>query len=398
MTTEGSNRGTYKKTHPWLTFHINLRSLDPTVWIALGECASKSEHIASVPLRPGTAQKLNQMYLAKGILGTTAIEGNTLSEADVLLHLDGKLDLPPSRAYLKQEIDNILTECNDIVGRAARGERQPTLTSARIQWLNAQSLEKLDVDEDVVPGQFRLHSVGVARYRGASHEECAMLTQELCDWLSGPTFRAPPEQRRVYAIIKAIIAHLYLAWIHPFGDGNGRTARLIEFQILFESGIPSPAAHLLSNHYNQTRAEYYRQLDRSSRSGPTGDIIPFLTYAIQGFLDGLRSQLDVINNQQLDVVWENFVHDMFRYQTSTAQQRRKHLLLDISRYTEPVSVAGIPEISPRMAQAYANKTKRTIIRDLNALAQDELIKKQGGGYLARTEILRYFLPVAAPDD
>jgi hypothetical protein len=71
----------------------------------------------------------------------------------------------------------------------------------------------------------------------------------------------------VYAILKAMVAHLYLAWTHPFGDGNGRTARLIEFHILLSAGVPSPAAHLFSNHYNQTRAEYYRQLDRASKSG-----------------------------------------------------------------------------------------------------------------------------------
>jgi Fic family protein len=41
-----------------------------------------------------------------------------------------------------------------------------------------------------------------------------------------------------YAILKAILAHLCLAWIHPFGDGNGRTARLVEFQILIFPGCP----------------------------------------------------------------------------------------------------------------------------------------------------------------
>jgi Fic family protein len=89
----------------------------------------------------------------------------------------------------------------------------------------------------------------------------------------------------VYAILKAVVAHLYLAWIHPFGDGNGRTARLVEFQILLSSGVPSPAAHLLSNHYNQTRSEYYRQLDRASKSG--GELAPFIEYGARGFVAGL---------------------------------------------------------------------------------------------------------------
>jgi Fic family protein len=100
-----------------------------------------------------------------------------------------------------------------------------------------------------------------------------------------------------------VVAHLCLAWIHPFGDGNGRTARLVEFQILLGAGVPTPAAHLLSNHYNQTRTEYYRQLDRASKSG--GEIVPFIEYAARGFVDGLREQLHKIRDQQWDVSWRS---------------------------------------------------------------------------------------------
>ena len=79
--------------------------------------------------------------------------------------------------------------------------------------------------------------------------------------------------------MKAVVAHLYIAWIHPFGDGNGRTARLLELQILLGAGFPVPTCQLLSNHYNQTRTEYYRELDLAShRRSPT----EFLVYALEG--------------------------------------------------------------------------------------------------------------------
>ena len=53
----------------------------------------------------------------------------------------------------------------------------------------------------------------------------------------------------------------------PSAMGNGRTARLAEFHHPgARRRFPSPATHLLSNHYNLTRADYYRQLDRSSRA------------------------------------------------------------------------------------------------------------------------------------
>ncbi len=54
----------YEKSHPWLTFRANLQGAPPTLWLLLGEARSKSEHIAGVPLRPATAERLHQLFLA----------------------------------------------------------------------------------------------------------------------------------------------------------------------------------------------------------------------------------------------------------------------------------------------------------------------------------------------
>src|SRR4051812_4099530 len=102
----------YEETHKWITFKVNLKPLSPEVWMMLGECQSKCEHLLKVPLRPDVAEKLNKIYVAKGVLATTAIEGNTMTEEEVQQFLDGKLKLPPSREYLGQEISNIADECN----------------------------------------------------------------------------------------------------------------------------------------------------------------------------------------------------------------------------------------------------------------------------------------------
>jgi Fic family protein len=359
----------------------------------LGEAASKCEHIANVPLRPSTAEELHRLYLAKGVLATTAIEGNTLSEEEVIKHLEGKLQLPPSKEYLAREIDNIVIVCNQIAQEVRTGN-PPSLNVAQIREFNRRVLDTLDVGEGVVPGNIRTHSVGVARYRGAPAEDCEYLLDRLCSWLNGTDFEPPqdlPELHTVYAIIKAVLAHLYLAWIHPFGDGNGRTARLIEFMILVTSGVPGPAAHLLSNHYNQTRSEYYRQLDRASQSG--GQVLPFINYAVRGFVDGLRAQLDRIRAQQWDVTWENYVHEKFRSRTSPSDVRRRHLLLDLSDHDEPVPSGKLRDISPRVAAAYAKKTAKTLSRDFNALLEMGLLESTRQGYRAKKEIILGFLPL-----
>ncbi len=124
-----------------------------------------------------------------------------------------------------------------------------------------------------------------------------------------------------------MIAHLYIAWIHPFEDGNGRTARLLEFLILADCGlIPLPAAQLLSNHYNLTCAAYYRELDKASRNG--GKLTDLLVYALQGFVDQVREQIEVVRAQQIEVSWINFVHETMSQfpPTKTTDRRRARVL------------------------------------------------------------------------
>lgn len=97
-------------------------------------------------------------------------------------------------------------------------------------------------------------------------------------------------------IIRAVLAHLYLAWIHPFGNGNGRTARLIEFQLLL--GFPTPACHLLSNYYMRTCSRYYQVL-RETGKVEGYPVWKFASYAIQGFVEELHGALDTIQRYQL---------------------------------------------------------------------------------------------------
>jgi Fic family protein len=371
---------------------VNLKSASARLWMNLGEASSKCEHIAGVPLRPSVAQELHQLYLAKGVLGTTAIEGNTLTEDQVRQILDGTLKLPPSKEYLQQEIENVLRACNQI-GTLLAASLPVPLTVAKLKEFNAIVLDKLKVEPEVIPGQIRTHSVGVLRYRGAPAEDCEYLLQRLCDWLNGDDFNAPSSDTVVYAIIKAVLAHLYLAWIHPFGDGNGRTARLVEFQLLLTAGVPSPAAHLMSNHYNHTRTEYYRQLDYASKSG--GDILPFMEYAVQGFVDGLRGQLELVREQQWDVTWRNYVHEMFRDKIKVSDIRQRHLALDLSAIATPVPLAKITETTPRLAKTYATKSPKTLQRDLAELEKLGIVERTAEGIRAKREIILAFLPLRA---
>ncbi len=355
----------------------------------LGEIKAKCEHLTGIPLMKQTADELYKVYLARGVLGTTAIEGNTLSEEDVRAHMEGKLNLPESKEYLKQEIDNILEGKRRILSLQSRN-RLPPWSKGEICRLNKVVLKNLELpDEETVPGVIRNHSVGVGRYLAVPAEDCEYLLEQLCAWLNIPSDDIDQGNKIPFGLIKAIAAHLFFAWIHPFGDGNGRTARLIEFRILIEAGIPIPATLLPSNFYNQTRTEYARQLDRASQSG--GNIDQFMEYAIRGFSEGLSEQLGSIRDQHLRISWINYVHSRFQGMTGTAAKRRRNLVLALSEQDQPVPRSQIGEINPRVAREYANASQKMISRDLNYLIEMELVERTRSGYSARKQLMHAFL-------
>jgi len=366
---------TYEKTHPWLKFVADLRYAPTTLWTMLGECQSKCEHIQYAAILPSIHDDLLQVYLAKGAQATTAIEGNTLTEDEVRQHIRGELRLPPSKKYLEQEVKNIIDACNEVLSHFRTGGTAPPVTVKELAATNARVLLDLAVEDYVVPGEIRRISVGVPGYRGAPPGDCEYLLERLCEWLDSGDFQGPSGMSIVYAIIKAVLAHLYIAWIHPFGDGNGRTARFLEFRFLLSSGVPHPAAHLLSNHYNQTRTEYYRQLKRATQSN--GDVVPFLEYAVQGFLDGLQQQIDKIQAEQWEVVWRDYVYSKFRGKTSESKDRQRSLVFALSKNYSVVPIKELRHLEPKLTVAYGGKTVKTLMRDVNELVRLKLVKKEG---------------------
>lgn len=365
-------------THPWISFTLDLTSLGAPGWMNLGEVRSKISHVRRALLRPDLAADMYEIFLAKGALATTAIEGNTMTEDEARAVIREELELPASRRYQEQEIRNIVEAFNRI-GEEVLSGADTRLTVEKLCSFNELVLHKLEVETDVVPGAIRSHSVTVGgRYRGAPAADCEHLLERLCEWLNGDAF-APDDTAWVepFAVLKAIVAHLYIAWIHPFGDGNGRTARLVELQILLAQSFPAPAAHLLSNHYNETRTQYARELARASAAS---DPVPFVRYALQGLVDGLGMQLERIWDQQYSDRWEQFIYETFAGARGPSAHRRLRLVLELSRTQRGEARIGqLRRLSTELVELYVGKTAKTVTRDVNALIQMGLVERRRGG-------------------
>ena len=378
----------YLSSHPWISFTLHLDQAPSRFWMLLGEAVAMCEQISRSPLLPETFDRLHQIYLERGVHATTAIEGNTLTVDEISRRIQGLLELPPSKEYLGQEVDNILNACNEILAGVAIGN-VPRMTLQRIKALNRSVLHGLSLEPGVIPGEIPTRQYGVADYVAAPREDCEYLLARMCDWLREIESTQVLGSRTATAILCAILSHLYLVWIHPFGDGNGRTARLMEHQILAAAGVPSPAAHLLSNHYNETRAEYYRYLRLSSRID--NGAVEFLMYSLQGFVDGLREQMSHIQEQQLSLLWENYINAQF-HRGSKSDIRKRNLALELSLRDTPTPRHEMRLLSAQIANAYARVTERTLSRDIAELEELGLVERTRAGIRARKEIIMGFLP------
>lgn len=381
----------YETTHPWLRFQLELRTPLHRMSMLIGEARSKCEHLAGAVLAPDVARQLYSVTLVKGAVATTAIEGNTLSEEQVMAALEGESSIPPSQEYQLVEIENVLNAIGEIGDAVIQHEKIP-LNRERLDHWNQMLLEGTVHEPDAIPGQVRTHSVIVGgRYRGAPAEDLDLLIDKLTEFLASDLF---VDEDLVLQfglnLIKAVVAHIYIAWIHPYGDGNGRTARLVEAQILAESGIPLPAINLLSDHYNLTRQRYANEIAATSTSG--GSLDSFILYAVEGYVDGLRQQVEIVRGYQVVAAFENYVYELAEsWGPGAPSKRRRDVVLALSPDT-PTPKEEIPILSTELAEAYKDVTSKTITRDVNALLADDLIREVPGGLIQNDRIIRAWLP------
>lgn len=381
-------------SHPHISFERNWH-LDESTLFMLGQCESTIRIISSAPLEPENRKKLLQVSMRKGAQATTAIEGNTLSEEEII-KIDEGGNLPPSKEYLQKEVQNVISALNKILSEVVIDGKDHLITPDLIKSFHTYIGKDLGEHFRAIPGQFRTagHDVIVGSYKPPLGKDVVSLVVRLCDWLKEMFHYEDGKQNFIEQVLQAIVTHVYIAWIHPFDDGNGRTARLIEFYLLLRAGLPNIASHILSNHYNDTREEYYRQLEQA---GKEKNLSRFIAYAVLGFRDGLNEVLDVVQKDVLKTAWHNYIYEILDSKkaagkTKAIVKRRRNIALNFpTEYF--LTIDHLLNNNAMFAREYAKLSPMTLKRDLLELEKLELIVRQGDTYKANIEILKQSMPL-----
>ncbi|MDE2667784.1 MAG: Fic family protein [Acidobacteriota bacterium] len=110
-------------------------------------------------------------------------------------------------------------------------------------------------------------------------------------------------------IIQAMAAHYHIGAMHPFGDGNGRTARALEAFMLRRAGVNNVVMVSLSNYYYDRKEEYLKALSESRREGH--DLTPFLRFALQGVAERCNAVAAAIVAHHRRTLFREFARSLF---------------------------------------------------------------------------------------
>jgi len=122
---------------------------------------------------------------------------------------------------------------------------------------------------------------GIGYHVGAPAVNLPRLMDDYLQFISSASLASMP------APIHALVAHFFLATIHPFEDGSGRVSRLVAAGILFQRGYNGHGFYALSSHFYENQDRYYRIVFKQQQE-PCPDLTEFIAFGLEGLALELR--------------------------------------------------------------------------------------------------------------
>jgi len=215
------------------------------------------------PLPAAAVRRLDEQLRIEWIYNSNAIEGSTLTLSETRLILETGLTIGGRSLREHFEVINH-KEAIECVETLVAGTEP--VTPFHVRQIHHLVLARIDDDN---AGQYRTLPVQIlgTAHRPPEAWQVPRLMQDWGDWLSGPA-------QTLHPIDRAALAHHRLAAVHPFIDGNGRTARLVMNLLLMRDGYP-PTIIMRVN-----RGQYYRVLAQADE-GNTSPLLNLVGRAVE---------------------------------------------------------------------------------------------------------------------
>ncbi|HVD38577.1 MAG TPA: Fic family protein [Solirubrobacterales bacterium] len=229
---------------------------------------------------------LRRQVRASSIESSTSIEGFSVSPEEALALTSGRRN--PDQDDEDQQAVACYARAMDHVGTLA--------VDPSFRWLDRVILD-LHFDacyfqRDKDPGMWRTGPIGVTgadgtlEYRGPDAGDVVDLTDEIVTWLA-------ESEGEGDVFVHAALAHLNLISVHPFRDGNGRIARILQSLVLARGGLGSPEFFSIEEYLGDHTRDYYAAL-REAQGGsyqPQRDTTNWVRFCLDAHLAQARHRL-----------------------------------------------------------------------------------------------------------
>ncbi len=307
----------------------------------LTKIAEARSVILNASLVPKWEISLRQEAILKNTHASTSIEGNSLSLEEVSDLMIGR-DVTALKKD-KQEVLNYFEALKYL--NNLNSDKKKHLTNKDILKLH-QIITKDTLENSSYCGQYRTgkqyvivgnRRTGKVSFRPPATKEVPKLMDDLLSWINSNF-----ENNSINHVVQAGIGHYEFVRIHPFIDGNGRTARVLATLILIRNDFDIKRFFALDDFYNSDRPRYYQTLKNVNQQ--TLDLTEWLKYFCEGVYVSIKAVQDkailltggkkkfknkeqiVIDNRQIKIV-----ESIKRYGKITNRETRD--LLKISNKT-----------------------------------------------------------------
>jgi Fic family protein len=255
--------------------------------------------VSHTSMMPRQEAKLRRQALIRMIHSSTSIEGNRLNKYEVEKVMAGENVNASERDIF--EVKNYQKAILYVYNAVTDKKKITTKTIRDIHGL----VTKNTLPEDKC-GKYRKDRVYVVTRRGGSvvkvkytgplAKDVPKLVKGLVDWLE------KAKKENICPVLVAGLVHSEIAAIHPFADGNGRTARILATLILYQRGYDFRKLFALEDYYNQDRPSYYKaiHLGKNYAERVRADHTTWIEYFVGGFAYEMNRVHDIIIPLSLD--------------------------------------------------------------------------------------------------
>ncbi len=325
------------------------------------------EVIENAPLVPSFEKQFQSDAIVRTIYHGTHIEGNDLSLIQTRKVLEG--ESVTARARDIQEVINYRSVVS-LLGEL--GNKRGGYASEMLKDIHKEAVKKIVAEEKV--GVFRTTQVvikeedsGKVIFQPPPFVEVPFLLEDFFGWINSK------ESKEIHPILRAGIAHYVLVAIHPFVEGNGRTARAFASLILLREDYEVKRFFVLEEHFDQDPASYYNAFSLVDKQSPNigqRDLTLWLEY----FTEVVAVELAKIKEKVKKISVDTRLKVRIGAQVALTERQMR-----LVEYLSDQDSAGMQDLRKVLSMV----SEDTILRDLRGLMEKGIIRKEGSTKASR---------------